>query len=130
MNKIIYTVSLIVYCYTSSKLYIFSYIIYFIIIYLPYIRLYGHYSQVFSSVTVTTCFNNLGLSRLGFEHSTFRIQGEYVNQLSHLCGMKVGSHLHVHINETVLYSVPAIEVILKINPILVNINMQDSILVI
>lgn len=72
MNKIIYSVSHIVYWYTSSKLYIFSYIIYFIIIYLPYIRLYGHYSQMFSSVTVTTCFNDLlVVTRKNLPYATF-----------------------------------------------------------
>ena len=31
---------------------------------------------VFCSVAVTTCFNDLGLLQLGFEHPTFRLQGE------------------------------------------------------
>ena len=32
-------------------------------------------------VRVTTCFNDLGLSRLEFEHPTFRMRGERSNQL-------------------------------------------------
>ena len=34
---------------------------------------------------VTTCFNDLGLSRLGFEHPTFRMRGEHCNRLPHRC---------------------------------------------
>ena len=34
------------------------------------------YYRSFSSVAVTTCFYDLGLSRLGFEHPNFCIQGE------------------------------------------------------
>ena len=32
---------------------------------------------------VTTCFNDLGLSRLGFEHPNFRLRGELSNPLRH-----------------------------------------------
>ena len=35
---------------------------------------------------VTTCFYYLGLSRLGFEHPTFRLQDERSNPLRHCCG--------------------------------------------
>ena len=36
----------------------------------------NNYFQAFSSGTVTTCFYDLGLSRLGFEHPTYRMRGE------------------------------------------------------
>ena len=35
---------------------------------------------------VTTCFNDLDLLQLGFEHSTFRMQGERSNRLRHRRG--------------------------------------------
>ena len=35
------------------------------------------YCWAFDSGAVTTCFNDLGLSRLGFEHPTFRLRGEH-----------------------------------------------------
>ena len=35
-----------------------------------------HTRRAFSSGVVTTCFYDGGLSRLGFEHPTFRMQGE------------------------------------------------------
>ena len=35
----------------------------------------------FSSGAVATCFNQLGLSRLGFEHPTYRLRGECSNPL-------------------------------------------------
>ena len=31
-------------------------------------------------LSVLSCFNDLGLLRLGFEHPTFRLQGERSNQ--------------------------------------------------
>ena len=34
------------------------------------------YCRAFGSGTVTTCVNDLGLSRPGFEHPTFRMRGE------------------------------------------------------
>ena len=37
---------------------------------------------------VTTCFYDLGLSRLGIEHPTFRLQGERSNTLRHRRGLK------------------------------------------
>ena len=37
----------------------------------------------FSSVDITTCFYDLGLSWLGFEHPTFRLRGERFNPLRH-----------------------------------------------
>ena len=40
----------------------------------------------YDSVAVTTCFYNLGLSRLGFGHPTFRMQGERSNRLRHRDG--------------------------------------------
>ena len=47
--------------------------------------------------SVTTCFYDLGLSRLGFEHPTFCIRGERSNRLSHRCGVsdyRQGIRLH------------------------------------
>ena len=40
--------------------------------------------QALGSWALITCFNNLGLSRLGFEHPIFRMQSECSNQL-HIC---------------------------------------------
>ena len=40
----------------------------------------------YDSVAVTTCFYDLGLSRLGFGHPTFRMQGERSNRLRHRDG--------------------------------------------
>ena len=40
----------------------------------------------FSSGAVTTWFYDLGLSRLRFEHQTFRLQGKRPNPLRHCCG--------------------------------------------
>ena len=42
------------------------------------------YCLAFGSGAVTICFNDLGLSRLGFEHPTFRLRGERSNRLRHL----------------------------------------------
>ena len=39
-----------------------------------------------SSGAVTTCFNELGLWRLGFKHPTFRMLGESSNWPLHRCG--------------------------------------------
>ena len=45
------------------------------------------YCRAFGSGTVTTCFfYDLGLSRLRFEHPTFRLRGERSNPLCHHCG--------------------------------------------
>ena len=41
------------------------------------------YCGAFSSGAVTTCFYDLGLSWLGFEHITFRLQGERSRSLRH-----------------------------------------------
>ena len=41
----------------------------------------------FGSGAVTTCFYDLGLSRLGFEHLTFYIRGEHSNWLRHRGGV-------------------------------------------
>ena len=38
---------------------------------------------------VTTCFSVLGLSRMGFEHPTFRLRGERSNPLRHRRGEKI-----------------------------------------
>ena len=40
------------------------------------------YCRAFSSGTATTCFYELGLSRLGFEHPTFRLRGQRSNPQS------------------------------------------------
>ena len=46
------------------------------------------YCRAFGSGGVTTCFYDLGLSRRGFEHPTFRSRGERSNPLPH----RRGSH--------------------------------------
>ena len=43
--------------------------------------------RAFGSGAVTTCFYDLGLSRLGFEHLTFYIRGERSNWLRHRGGV-------------------------------------------
>ena len=52
----------------------------------PRIRDTHTYCQAFSRGAVTTCFYDLGLSRLGFEHPTFRLRGERSNPLPHRRG--------------------------------------------
>ena len=42
--------------------------------------------QAFRKGTLTTCFNDIGLSRLGFEHPTFCMRGRCSDPLCHLCG--------------------------------------------
>ena len=42
---------------------------------------HSHLLQAYGSGAVTTCFPDLGLSWLGFEHPTFRMQGERSNRL-------------------------------------------------
>ena len=44
------------------------------------------YCRSFSSVAVSTCFHDLGLTRLGFEHPTFRLRCQRSNILRHRCG--------------------------------------------
>ena len=44
------------------------------------------YYRAFRSGAVTTCFYDLGLSRLGFEHPTFRLQGQRSNRLRYCRG--------------------------------------------
>ena len=46
------------------------------------------YYPAFSSVAVTTCFYDLGLSRLGFEQPNCCMQGERSNRLCHPSGPK------------------------------------------
>ena len=41
------------------------------------------HSHLFCSGAVITCFNDICLSRLGFEHPTFRLRGERSNPLRH-----------------------------------------------
>ena len=47
------------------------------------------YCRVLSSGAVITCFYDLGLSRLGFEHPTFRLRGLRSNRLRHRRGKLV-----------------------------------------
>ena len=42
---------------------------------------HSHLLLSFSSGAVTTCFHDLGLSQLGFEHPTFRLRGQRFNPL-------------------------------------------------
>ena len=58
---------------------------------------YTHtYRRVFSSGAVTTCFYDLGLSRLGFEHPTFRLRGQRSNPLRHPRGLHVGVNVEAY----------------------------------
>ena len=41
------------------------------------------YCRVFGSEAVTICLNDLGMSRLGFEHPTFRLRYQRSNPLRH-----------------------------------------------
>ena len=50
----------------------------------PRIRDNHTYCRAFGSGAVSTCFNDLGLLRPEFEHSTFRMQGERFNWLRHI----------------------------------------------
>ena len=44
------------------------------------------YCRAFNSGSVTNCFYDLSLLRLGFEHPTFPLQGERYNRLCHRSG--------------------------------------------
>ena len=46
--------------------------------------------RAFGCGAVTTSFNDLGLSQLGFEHPTFRLRGKRSNPLRHSRGKTVG----------------------------------------
>ena len=52
------------------------------------------YCQAFDIAAVTTCFNDLSLSRLGFEHQTFRLQGERSNPQLHRRGTTFCINIH------------------------------------
>ena len=45
--------------------------------------------QEFSRGAVTNCFNDLGLSWLGFEHQIFRMRGKCSNHLCHCRGFPI-----------------------------------------
>ena len=45
-----------------------------------------NYCRTFSSETVTICFYDLGVSRLGFEHPTFHLQSKRSSPLRHRRG--------------------------------------------
>ena len=45
------------------------------------------YCRAFGSRAVIACFNDLGLSRLGFEHPSFRLRRELNNPLRHRRGL-------------------------------------------
>ena len=49
--------------------------------------LWHTYCRAFSSGAVTTCFYDLGLSRLGFEHTTFSSRGQHSSTLCHRRGL-------------------------------------------
>ena len=44
------------------------------------------YCRAFGNGAVTTCLNDLGLLRLGFDHPTFRLRRERSNRLRHRLG--------------------------------------------
>ena len=56
------------------------------------------YCRTFSSETVTTRFYELGLSRLGFKHTTFHLRGERSNPLRH---SRVPSPSEIFSNEVI-----------------------------
>ena len=45
------------------------------------------YCRAFDTAAVSTCFYDLGLSLLKFEHQIFRLRGERSNPLRHRCGL-------------------------------------------
>ena len=47
------------------------------------------YCREFGYGAVTTCFYDLGPSRLGFEHLTLHLRGELSSQLCHHCGQNI-----------------------------------------
>ena len=64
------------------------------------------YYRALSSGAVTTCFYDLGMSRLGFEHPTFRLRGQCSNPLRHRVGHLQGCcivYIFVYITKTVCY---------------------------
>ena len=71
----------------------------------PYLLWYGasvyngHPRGPVTPVAVKTCFNDLGLSRLGFEHLTFRLRGQLSIPLRHRLG-------HWHFDYLYGYNVP------------------------
>ena len=62
------------------------------------------YCPAYGSGAVTTCFKDLGLSCLGFEHPTFRLQGKRSYPLCHRCVLLMCvTHLYIcHDNNRIL----------------------------
>ena len=58
------------------------------------------YCRAFGNGAVTTTFNDLGLSRLGFGQLTFRLRGEHSNRH----GSKMKKLQHQHLESTLLTS--------------------------
>ena len=54
------------------------------------------YCRAFSNGAVITCFYDLGLSRLPFEHRTFRLRGQRSNLLRHRRGSTISITYKMH----------------------------------
>ena len=59
--------------------------------------------RAFDSGAVTTCFQDLGLWRLGFKHPTFRFRNEQSNPLRHRRGVNSVNNFknHPHLGEII-----------------------------
>ena len=66
---------------------------------------------MFGRGAVTTCFNDIGLSWLGFGHPTFRLRGECSNSLRHRRGCLIETVLsdlqwqvcHIYLDDLIVY---------------------------
>ena len=58
------------------------------------------YCRAFRSGTVTTCFYDLGLLRLGFKHPTFCLRGERSNPLRHRHRVKINKEKNSSYNNS------------------------------
>ena len=54
-----------------------------------------NYCRAFSSGAATTCFSDLSLSRLGFEHSIFHLRGQRSNPLCNRRGHDINDEVIV-----------------------------------
>ena len=64
------------------------------------------YCRALSSGAVTTCFYDLGLSHLGFEHPTFQLRGQRSNTLRHALEFI----FHFHCDDTIILNISSIPV--------------------
>ena len=98
-------------------------------VYYSHLRDSWHSHRAFGSEAVTTCFNVVGirtlkpcldhleLSRLGFGHPTFCLQGKCSNRLRHLiycslnvemCLIYIFIHVYIIINISIIHSIQKI----------------------